>query len=154
MMNNKGQTGGAVILAAVMVVTAVIGLVVVDGIVHDTASTSAVVQTLTSPAATTAYALDCSGNPGATSINVSNDNANASFTQGAHYTWRDSTRPGQIALYANFTNQLSAANATAVVRFNCQGMESTTTQTVLENAPIIMGVALLALAGGWLWFRG
>lgn len=137
-------------LAAVAVVTMVVGLVIVDTIVGDTAvtSTNYAAPTLT---AATWTALSC-GNGDVT--NMTNPNSNATYAEGAYWLQSQSENPARVYAYANFTNARTAGNLTNPVTYTCNGIASSTTRTVMKNAPVLMGVAGLALAGGWLWLRG
>jgi len=152
-MNMKGNVA---IAGVILVVTALIGVVILDGVTADAAVDQDRYTEFVAPGSGL-WVSSIYSNCGTTPTNCSNDVANETFDVGNQFLWRDSYAPAGrlcgMSPYANMTSQLTATNLTIPCTYTSSGMASTTAKTVLNNVPLIAAVGLLLLAGGWLFMR-
>lgn len=153
-MNQKGQENIA--LAGVLAMVAVVvGVVVVSGVTapmtettfYDNASIS------TSARNGTAYTLtDCLSTTTGLAVY---DWTNNTAVSGSDYSLSLSSQTFTLAANASGIAHNATIMTINYTGFDCgQYMRDSTTRTVVDNLPIIMGVCALGFAGMWLFVRG
>ena len=152
---NKGQITAGI----VMLVTAIVGLVILDGVVQPTWDTATVINEDPADGSTvtngTTYTLDGTNGwkciPSGTSF-TAYDNTNSTVIPSSAYTYTTYPTPAAWTLTnASYGGTNVTLNYTVV---SCSMyMSSSILRTIMQNITVIAAVVALGLAGLWLYTR-
>ena len=149
-MNNKGFSA---IAGIILVVTAVIGVVLVDQVNAPLWQTTANVNETVSASAVngTSYTLtQCTG-----AITQMYDWTNGSIVPSYQYTLVSGTNTVTLGTPNDATNRTGTILGANYTGYDCSSyLSDSTARTVMEYFIVIVAVIVLALGGSWLYFKG
>ena len=153
-MNSKGN----IMVGVILLITAVIGVVVVDQVAAPTFTSTTITNEIVG---TTVYDgdVDNLANGCPVSAAIFYDNTNATAITADNYTLAPASFPNKSPTYvvtwvsgATFIH--NGTNITANYTYGCEYMTDTTTRLIMEYFAVIVGIAVLGLAGAWLYMKG
>jgi len=157
-MNNRGQI--AISAAVVLLVTAVVGLVIMDGVAGPThTGTTTVNESVGSTAVIAGGNTSTLANNCVISITQFWDTTNSTAVTADNYTLSPTAanmphRQAQTVTWValpGFVHNGTQMNATYT--YECNYMSNPTARIIMANIVTIAAVVALSLAGGWLFLR-
>ena len=149
-MNSKGLAMAA---AAALLITAVIGIVIIDQTAAQTWTTTTVLNESMGTVyngTTDTFANDC-----AISCTQAYDTTNATVMNTSNYTCNAAVgnRAASTVTWAaaNFVYNNTASEVSYT--YSCSYMTGATERLIMEYFAVIAGVLVLALAGGWIYLK-
>ena len=152
-MNNKGN----IAVAAAILVTAIVGVLIVDQVSlpmwSATAVTNEAISGLVYNGTTDSLANGCA----VTAANFY-DTTNGTAVTTDNYTLTPATYPSKTTTYtvtwtsANFLH--NGTNMTTNYTYGCEKMTGATERLIMEYFAVLVGIMLLVIAGGWLYLKG
>ena len=154
-MNSRGSV--AITLAAALLVTAVVGVIIVDQVAAQVWVATAV--TNESLGVVTNGTVDALANNCLAAAPTSvYDWTNGTDVVATNYTLAPGAYPNRIANTITWDSGAAFAANNSIIGVNytygCSYGTNTTFRLVMEYLAIIMGVLVLTLAGGWLYLKG
>ena len=150
---NKGTAGIA--MAAAILVTAIVGVVIVDDVAAVTWTDTAVLNE--SLGTVTNGSTDTLANTCLTAAPTSvYDWTNGTEIDASNYTMSPGSYPNRGTNTITWAAANFLHNGTTVgvnYTYECNYLSDSTSRIVMEYLAVLVGAALLALAGAWLWLK-